>query len=303
MVDAVESHAEVPFDKYLSAQILAAMPGFVPVLAHAIALDSAWSPDAAPLALAGIAAALYARAFVRLRRRAGSTHADWTRAVLFTAGVAVSTLAVVSPLDGIGEDQLLSAHMLQHLALGDLGPLLLVLGVRGPLGVFLLPAPVLRVVARSPLRTLVSLLLRPRVSLALWLGSLGGWHVPAAYDAAIAHPAVHAVEHLSFALAGTLAWLQIVDPARRARLSVGQRAIFAFALLVASSVLAEALVALHPIYPHYAAIADRPFGWSAGQDQSRAALLMMAEQIATLGTAMTFLVRAHVDRVSVELLR
>jgi hypothetical protein len=30
---------------------------------------------------------------------------------------------------------------------------------------------------------------------------------------------------------------------------------------------------------------------------------MMAEQIATLATAMTFLVRAHVERVAVELRR
>ena len=76
---------------------------------------------------------------------------------------------------------------------------------------------------------------------------------------------------------------------------------FAFTLLVASGLLAEALVALHPIYPHYAAVAGRPFGWSAGEDQSRAALLMMGEQVATLATAMTFLVRAHVERVQAEL--
>jgi hypothetical protein len=76
---------------------------------------------------------------------------------------------------------------------------------------------------------------------------------------------------------------------------------FAFTMLVASGLLAEALVALHPLYPHYIAITGRPFGWSAGEDQSRAALLMMGEQIATLATAMTFLVRAHVERVQPEL--
>jgi putative membrane protein len=187
--------------------------------------------------------------------------------------------------------------MLQHLLLGDLGPMLLVLGTRGPLAFFVLPQPVLRAVAHSPARVLVSFLLRPRVTLALWLATIGGWHVPAAYDAAIVHPALHAVEHLCFALAGTLAWIQIV----RGALTPGQRAAFAFLLLAASGVLAEVLVALHPLYPHYVAVRDRPFGWTAGEDQSRAALLMMAEQIATLGTAMTFLVRAHVERVAPEL--
>jgi cytochrome c oxidase assembly factor CtaG len=204
-------------------------------------------------------------------------------------------------VDAVGEEQLLAAHMLQHLLLGDLGPLLLVLGTRGPIGVFLLPPPLLRVVARGPIRALCAFLLRPWVSFGFWLAALGAWHVPAAYDAAIAHPAVHALEHACFALAGVLAWTQIVDPARRRRLSVGQRATFAFGMLAASGLLAEVLVATHPLYPYYADLRHRPFDWSAGQDQSRAALLMMAEQIATLGTAMIFLVRAHVERVAPEL--
>src|SRR5581483_11862599 len=246
-------------------------------------VETTWSLEPAPIVLCGVAAVLYAQAFARLRRRAPA-HATVSRAALFGAGLAATLLALVSPVDAVGEDQLLSAHMLQHLLLGDLGPLLLVLGTRGPIGVFLLPAPVLQAVARGPLRRLLSTLLRPRVSLAIWLASIGAWHVPAAYDAALAHPALHAAEHACFALAGLLAWTQIVDPLRRRRLSVGQRALFAFSLLVASGLLSEALVALHPIYPHYAALADRPFGWSAGQDQSRAALLMMAEQIGTLGS-------------------
>jgi cytochrome c oxidase assembly factor CtaG len=118
---------------------------------------------------------------------------------------------------------------------------------------------------------------------------------------AIRHPALHVLEHACFALAGLLAWTQILDPAQRRRLSSGQRAMFAFAMLLASGALAETLVALHPIYPYYLAVVHRPFGWTAGEDQARAALLMMAEQIATLATAMIFLVRAHVERVAAEL--
>ena len=262
-------------------------------------METSWSLDPALLVIAAVALVLYGQAFVRLRRRS-AVYAPAGRAVLFAAGVAVSVLALVSPVDRVGEDQLLAGHMLQHLLLGDLGPALLVLGARGPLGVFMLPPPLLRPVARSPLRSLISLLLRPRVSLGLWLAAIGGWHVPAAYDAAIAHPALHIFEHVCFAVAGVLAWTQIVDPARRRRLSVGQRAMFAFVMLAASSILAETLVALQPIYPYYVRVVDRPFGWTAGEDQSRAALLMMAEQIATLGMAITFLVRAHVERVAPE---
>jgi len=76
---------------------------------------------------------------------------------------------------------------------------------------------------------------------------------------------------------------------------------FAFTMLVASGLLAEVLIATPPLYPYYVHVLNRPFGWSAGQDQSKAALAMMAEQIAMLATAMTFLVRAHVERVAPEL--
>src|SRR5262249_41851464 len=149
-------------------------------------------------------------------------------AVLFVAGVLVSVLALVSPLNQVADERLLSMHMLQHLLLGDLGPLLIVLGLRGALLFFLLPAAVLAALARvDVLRRLGSFLLRPHVAVAVWLLAIGGWHVPAAYDAAAAHPALHAVEHASFALAGLLVWIQIVDPARRRRLSPGRRAALA----------------------------------------------------------------------------
>jgi len=47
-----------------------------------------------------------------------------------------------------------------------------------------------------------------------------------------------------------------------------------------------------------APVLDRPFGFSAAEDQNRAGLLMMAEQIATLGTAAALLVWTHVEAVS-----
>jgi putative membrane protein len=256
-----------------------------------------WSFDPVAFASGAVALLLYAQGFARLRRRR-VVHARPWRAGIYGAGVAVAVLALVSPIDTIGEDQLLSAHMLQHLLLGDVAPLLLVLGVSGPMAVFLLPARSMRVVARfQPLRRLLSFLLRPRVSFAGWAVAIGAWHVPAAYDAAIAHPAVHALEHISFVVAGLLVWTQIVDPTRHARLTPGGRAVFAGAVLLAGMALSEVLLLMHPLYPHYAHVVDRPFGFTAGQDQNRAGLLMMAEQIATLGTAAALLLWAHVERV------
>ncbi len=253
-----------------------------------------WSWDPIALAAAGLAVALYAQAFVRLRRR-NPRLAGVGNALLFLAGVALATLAVLSPLDRLAEETLLSAHMAQHLLIGDLAPLLIVLGVRGPISVFLLPAPVLRVLARSPLRTAIDVLLRPSVSFAVWLTALVAWHVPAAYDFALDHPAVHVLEHASLVLGGLLLWIQLVDPARRHRLGPGRRAAFAAAALAASTVLGDVLLAAAPLYPHYAGAVDRPFGLTYASDQNRAALLMMVEQVGTLGAAAALLLWSHVE--------
>jgi cytochrome c oxidase assembly factor CtaG len=253
-----------------------------------------WRVDPAVLAGAGIALALYAQAWLRLRRRDRRSHP-----LLFAAGVVIGVLAVVSPLDAVAEDQLLSAHMAQHLLLGDIAPLMIVLGLRGPVAFFLLPPPALRPLARAaPVRRVAAALLRPEIALAVWAASLAAWHVPQAYDAALAHPALHALEHATLFAGGILLWTQIIDPARRGHLGAGRRAALAALALVAGAGLSETLLAAGPLYDHYANVTDRPFGLTQATDQSRAALLMMAEQLATLGVAAALLVRSHLETVS-----
>ena len=265
-------------------------------------IPNTWILDPIPLSAAVLALAMYGRAFLELRRRGRPDHAQALNAVLFVAGVTAGTLALVSPIDALAEDTLLSAHMLQHLLIGDVAPMLLLLGIRGPISFFFLPATVLRPLARfRHLRRALTLLLRPRVSFAIWAGSLAAWHVPLAYDAALAHPAVHQLEHASLFLGGFLLWSQIVDPTRRRRLTVGRRAATAALALVAGMVLSEVLLAAGPLYAHYADVLDRPFGLTQTTDQTRAGLLMMAEQIATLGPAAALLLWSHVERVGREL--
>jgi cytochrome c oxidase assembly factor CtaG len=243
-----------------------------------------------PLAAAGAALVLYAKGFVRLRRR----RPDLARpgnAVAFCAGVLVGLVAVSAPVDELADTKLLTAHMAQHLLLGDVAPLLLVLGLRGPLALFVVPSAVLRTAARSPLRRLLGVVLRPAVALALWAGTMYAWHVPALYDAAVAIPPLHVVEHATFLLTGLLVWTVILDPVR----SAGRRAAFAAAVLVAGMPLAELLIVAPPLYPHYATLTGQPLGLTAAEDQSRAGLLMMAEQIATLATVAALLLWNHVE--------
>jgi len=265
-------------------------------------IPNTWILDPVPLGAAVLAIAMYGRAFLELRRRGRPDHAQVLNAVLFLAGVTAGTLALVSPIDALAEDTLLSAHMLQHLLIGDVAPMLLLLGMRGPIALFFLPATLLRPLARlAALRCVLAFLLRPSVSFAVWAGSLAAWHAPQAYDAALAHPAVHRLEHASLFLGGLLLWAQIIDPTRRRRLTVGRRAAIAALALVAGMVLSEVLLAAGPLYAHYANVLDRPFGLTQAADQTRAGLLMMAEQIATLGPAAALLLWSHVERVGREL--
>jgi len=256
------------------------------------------TPLVLPLAASAATAALFARGFLRLRRRRPD-HAPLAAAAAFGAGVLVALAALAPPLDGLA-DRSLAAHMAQHLLLGDVAPLLLVLGLAGPIALFVVPRPVLRTAARRRPRRALATLLRPPVALPLWAAVVYAWHVPALYDEALASPALHTLEHTAFLLAGLLVWTVILDPARRGTQGPGRRAAFAAGVLVAGVPLAELLIAAAPLYPHYEAVADRPLGLTADEDQARAGLLMMAEQFATLGTAAALLLWRHAESVEDE---
>jgi cytochrome c oxidase assembly factor CtaG len=180
--------------------------------------------------------------------------------------------------------------MLEHVLIGDAAVALLLLSVRGPLVFFLLPSAAARSVAhRAPLRRAAAALTRPWVALAAWALAYAVWHVPAAYDAAATHEALHAAEHACFLAAGFLVWTQLVDPAGRRALPLGGRLALAGALFAFGQVLSNVLLlAPDPLYPVY--------GDDTGalHDQQLAGLVMMAEQVVTLGVCAALLVRSAV---------
>jgi putative membrane protein len=253
-------------------------------------LSASWETPPTVLFGAALAVALFAQAFVRLRRRRPD-YAPWSRPLLFAAGLALLVLPLVSPLDHVGDEELLSAHMLQHVLIGDAAVALLVVAARGPLVFFLLPPPVLRPLASfRPLRAVLSVLLRPFVSLGLWGVAFIAWHVPTAYDYAAAHPIVHDLEHLSFVVAGALAWTQLVDPARHGRLRRPQRVFFALGMLVLAQPIVDVLLfSTGPVYPRY----DGADGLSALTDQRLAGVVMMVEQLLALGICVALLLRPY----------
>lgn len=278
-----------------------ALPASAFAHTHETALSDqlgAWDPEPTILVASIVSIVLFGRAFVELRRRGRRDHANWTHAVPFLLGVLVLALALVSPLDPIGEERLLSAHMLQHLVIGDLAPALLVLGARGPLTLFLLPTVVLRSLAGIGwLRRMLAYLLRPKVSFLAWASTLAVWHVPSIYDAALQRTPLHSLEHLSFFIAGLLVWSQLIDPVRRRALDVRGRILFAGALIAAAHLFIHpVLLSGRAVYPSYARQPDRLLGLSPLADQHWAALVMSVEQLATLGVFLLLLLRPRVPR-------
>lgn len=233
------------------------------------------------IVLCVLAAALFTQALLRLRRRGRPDLADLSRVAAFALGLAILPLALLT-MDGVADTNL-TAHMAQHVLIGDLAPALLVFATRGPLALFLLPAPVLGPLARSPLRTLLGLLLRPRVTYAVWAGNLAFWHIPYFYDLAVAHPGVHYAEHGCWILAGLLAWSVLLDDRR----TVGRRVALAAALFASGQVLTDVLVfRFHALYPDYPSV----------RQQQIAGIVMMAEQLLTLGTLVCVLLRPRACR-------
>lgn len=169
--------------------------------------------DPLGIALVALLIAMYARAVAVLRRRGYRVPAG--QQALYYSGAALIAIALLGPPDALSDD-LLSAHMAQHLLLADIAAPLLLAGVRTPVLMFMLPRPVLVPLARTAwLRSLFRLLRRPLVALPLWVIVLYGWHFRFSFQGALEHPFVHALQHQAFFLTSLLVWWSVVDPKHR----------------------------------------------------------------------------------------
>ena len=149
-----------------------------------------------PLAAIGL---LYARRARRLGREGHSV--PGLRQASFYGGFVTIGLALSSL--GDGSQELLSIHMVEHLLLGDIAALLIVLGLTGPL-----LAPILRISFFDRLRILA----HPLIAFPLWAADLYVWHLPVFYEAALRNAGVHALEHAMFLGFGINMWMCLFGP-------------------------------------------------------------------------------------------
>ena len=184
-------------------------------------------------------------------------------------------VALASPVDSIGEERLLSIHMLQHILIGDIAALLLVVGVTGPL---------LRPVLALPVIGRLRVLAHPFVALPLWAVNLYVWHLPALYGAALANNLVHAAQHTCFLVAGSFMWAALIEPLPGpAWFGSGFKALYVVVVRVIEAGLANVFIwSSRPFYPHYVA-APRLHGISVMADQNTAGAILLLE-----GSLLTF---------------
>jgi putative membrane protein len=237
-------------------------------LAHAdVSVGWEWEPSI----LLGLALLTfgYALAVGPLRRRYGwGAPVEVWRQVAFYIGNLVVFIALVSPLDGLGDEYLLSAHMSQHMLLMFVGPPLWLMGTPDWLVERLIPSDLAQRV--------LSKLIRPAAAFVIFNLTMWLWHWPRIYDLALEHEGLHIVEHLTFMAAAVIGWWPVLGSWHKPGAPVNDmvRVLYLLPMICACNAL-SALITLSPglLYPFYNA-ASLEWGFTPQVDQQVGGLIM-----------------------------
>jgi putative membrane protein len=199
-----------------------------------------------------VAVVVYAVGWARLARRSSSRARGRLVARLALALTGLVTIAVA--LLGLHDaaHERFTAHMVQHVLLMMVGVPLALLADPLPAALWAVPVHGRRylgalLVGRAPLRRAWHALTQLPVAWTLYALVLWGWHLPAAYDAALASGWLHDLEHLSFTLAAVVFWWPVIGPAPRP--APAPRAISRVVYLVLAAFSSGALGVLLAAWP------------------------------------------------------
>jgi putative membrane protein len=240
-----------------------------PVLPFASVINSVHWGEFLPPLVAGVVYLTLFSTRLRTLAREGRPVERW-RIASFVTGVLLLVGVQIGPADDLA-DQILIAHMVQHIIIGDFCSLLIVFGLTGPV-----MQPLLQIRITRPIRKLA----HPVVAVLLWAIDLYGWHVPFFYQLAIRHDLVHALEHACLLWFGTLLWLAVIGPLPKPAWFTGAwRVGYVIAIRLIGAVLGNVLIwtqtVLYPVYK----TTDAHQGLNPLGDQNIAGGIMMTEQI------------------------
>jgi putative membrane protein len=233
---------------------------------------------------------LVAFAYGRRARRLGArSHPvpGWRQAC-FYAGCLVIAAAVT----GLGplSQELLYVHMIEHLLLGEIGALLIVLGLTGPLIAPVLTFRVFGVRIFDRLRVLAN----PLIAFPLWALDLYIWHLPALYQAALRHPGIHVLQHAMFLGLGINMWMCLFGPLPMPSWfgNLG-KLVYIVAVRLTGAVLGNIFLWSGTVFYSYYLHGDAVYNVSPLADQSIAGAVMMVEEsLLTLGLFCWLFLRA-----------
>jgi cytochrome c oxidase assembly factor CtaG len=171
------------------------------------------------------------------------------KTAFFASGVLLMLLTLIGPLDFFGDEYLFSAHMLEHILLELAVPPLLLLGIPS--------APVRALLSVNIAAKAEQFLRRPTVAWLLAVGTLWLWHLPMLYNAALDSEGIHAVQHLSMLVTGTIFWWPVFTPLPEHRISPVPGFVYIF-LAAAANMILGILLTFSPLgyYPTYMRSAD-----------------------------------------------
>lgn len=235
-----------------------------------------WAFDPLQLGVLILVGWVYGLRVRTLRRRKRGVHR--ARVLAFYSGLVVILLAFVSPVDALGEERLLFAHMIQHILIAEIGALLVVAGLTGP---------ILRPLLSLPYVGRLRALAHPLVALPIWCLTLYLWHLPALYQAAVQSDVLHSLQHGSFFASGALMWAALLEPLPGpVWFGAGAKAAYIGVSRFAEAILANIFVwSQRPFYEFYAG-AERLWGITPIRDQNLGGGIMMV--FGTVVTLSTF---------------
>ncbi|MHB8695369.1 MAG: cytochrome c oxidase assembly protein, partial [Solirubrobacteraceae bacterium] len=184
-------------------------------------------------------------------------------------GLLVLAAALCPPVDTLSQ-QLLIAHMAEHLLIGDVAALLIVLGFTGPL-----LAPLLRNRVINRLRIFT----HPVVAVIVWGANFYVWHLPALYQGALRHEPIHVLEHVTFLAFGASVWMALIGPLPKPSwFGNGARLLYIVAVRLIGTVLANVMIFSGTVFYPYYRPGDRLWHITPLADQISAAGVMMVEE-------------------------
>lgn len=247
----------------------------------AVAADTSWSFAPGPIVICLILTVGYVMRWRRVRTANGPRGAEGIRLACWLGGVAALVAALISPLDTLA-DQVFAMHMVQHVLLIDIAPILLICGLSKVL---------LRPIARTvlDLERALGPIAHPVFAVIFYAGVMWVWHVPALYDAALEHSSIHILEHVFFMSAGTLYWWHLLSPVRGRHLSGLAPVAYMASTKVLVGILGIFLTfAPRALYAFYEQ-GPRVWGLSPQNDQAMAGAIMATEQTVVMGIALVYL--------------